>query len=70
MIKEMHPHDPQRPKLIEAEALASKIALCETDEQTKRAAIMYSLERTVENFPVKSSVDRFIRVSCHISSLA
>ncbi len=51
MIKEMSPHDPQRAKLLEADEIASKIALAETDEQTKRAAIMYCLSATVEDFP-------------------
>jgi protein ECT2 len=44
--------DSQREKLIEADELASKIASCETDEQTKRAALMHCLERSVEGFPV------------------
>jgi hypothetical protein len=43
---------PQKAKLIEAEKVASKIALCESDDQTKKAATMYCLERTVEGFPV------------------
>ena len=51
MIKHMPPHDPQREKLIEADELASKIALAETDEQTKRAAIMYCISSSVESFP-------------------
>lgn len=51
MIKFMAPHDPQRAKLIEADEIASKIAQAETDEQTKRAAIMYCLGATVEAFP-------------------
>ena len=51
MIKHMAPHDPQRQKLIEAEELASKIALAETDEQTKRAATMYCLSSSVDDIP-------------------
>ncbi|THH28409.1 hypothetical protein EUX98_g5772 [Antrodiella citrinella] len=51
MIKFMAPHDPQRAKLLEADDIASKIAQAETDEQTKRAAIMYCLGATVEDFP-------------------
>lgn len=51
MIKLMAPHDPQRAKLLEADEIASKIAQAETDEQTKRAAIMYCLGATVEDFP-------------------
>ncbi|KIO31118.1 hypothetical protein M407DRAFT_19999, partial [Tulasnella calospora MUT 4182] len=51
MIKHMAADDPQRAKLIEADELASKIALAETDEQTKRATVMYCLERSIEGFP-------------------
>ncbi|KAG8925444.1 hypothetical protein FRC00_003971 [Tulasnella sp. 408] len=51
MIKHMAAEDPQRAKLIEADELASKIALAETDEQTKRATVMYCLERSIDNFP-------------------
>jgi protein ECT2 len=51
MIKHMAPGDPQRAKLIEADEIASKIALAEADEQTKRAAIMYCLNSTVDGFP-------------------
>ncbi|KAG1752636.1 uncharacterized protein EDB91DRAFT_1103601 [Suillus paluster] len=51
MIKYMAPEDPQRAKLVEADEIASKIALAETDEQTKRAAIMHCLNATVDGFP-------------------
>ncbi|KAJ7590868.1 hypothetical protein C8J56DRAFT_934088 [Mycena floridula] len=51
MIKHMAPGDPQRAKLIEADEIASKIALAEADEQTKRAAILYCLSATIEAFP-------------------
>lgn len=51
MIKHMAANDPQRKKLIEADEIASKIALAEADEQTKRAATMYSLSATIEGFP-------------------
>lgn len=47
----MAPHDPQREKLIEADEIASKIALAETDEQTKRATIMYCISSAVDAFP-------------------
>lgn len=62
MIKFMAPHDPQRAKLMEADDIASKIAQAETDEQTKRAAIMYCLGATVEDFPpaLISNSRRFI----------
>ena len=52
IMKYMPYDDPQRLKLMEADELASKVASCETDEQTKRAALMHCLERSVENFPV------------------
>ncbi|KAG2349061.1 hypothetical protein BDR05DRAFT_956431 [Suillus weaverae] len=51
MIKYMASGDPQRAKLTEADDIASKIALAETDEQTKRAAIMHCLNATVDGFP-------------------
>jgi protein ECT2 len=51
MLKHMAPNDPQRAKLVEADEIASKIALAETDEQTKRAAILGSLSATIEGFP-------------------
>ncbi|EIW82335.1 hypothetical protein CONPUDRAFT_164953 [Coniophora puteana RWD-64-598 SS2] len=62
MIKYIAPDDPQRAKLVEADEIASKIALAETDEQTKRAAIMYSLGATVDDFPpgLISNSRRFI----------
>lgn len=47
----MSPDDPQRPKLIEADEIASKIAQAETDEQTKRAATFYCLIATIDGFP-------------------
>lgn len=51
MIKYMASGDEQRAKLVEADDIASKIALAETDEQTKRAAIMHCLNATVDGFP-------------------
>ncbi|KAI0082531.1 hypothetical protein K474DRAFT_1655326 [Panus rudis PR-1116 ss-1] len=51
MLKHMAPSDPQRAKLVEADEIASKIAQAETDEQTKRATIMYCLSATIEDFP-------------------
>jgi hypothetical protein len=52
----MSPHDSQRQKLEECIEIASKIAMCETDERTKRATVMYCLERTVDGFPVSRTV--------------
>lgn len=62
MIKYMAPGDPQRAKLVEADEIASKIALAETDEQTKRAAIMHCLNASVDGFPpgLISNSRRFI----------
>jgi hypothetical protein len=51
MIKRMAPSDPQRAKLLEVDAIASKIALAETDEPTKRASVMLCLTQTVDGFP-------------------
>ncbi|KAI0035678.1 hypothetical protein K488DRAFT_42843, partial [Vararia minispora EC-137] len=51
MIKRMAPSDPQRARLVEADAIASKIALAETDEPTKRASVMHCLTQTIEDFP-------------------
>ncbi|KAG2013296.1 signal transducer [Coprinopsis cinerea AmutBmut pab1-1] len=51
ILKHMAPDDPQRPKLVEADEIASKIAQAETDEQTKRAAIFYCLSTTIDGFP-------------------
>lgn len=62
MLKYMAPGDPQRAKLVEADEIASKIALAEADEQTKRAAIFYCLTATIEGFPpdLFSNSRRFI----------
>ncbi|KAG9122598.1 hypothetical protein FRC07_000961, partial [Ceratobasidium sp. 392] len=51
MIKHMPPSNPQRALLMEADAIASRIALAETDDPTRRAAVMHCLERSVESFP-------------------
>lgn len=62
MIKLMGPDDPQRAKLIEADEIASKIALAETDDQTRRAAVLYCLSATIDGFPAGliSNSRRFI----------
>lgn len=62
MVKHMSPSDPQRAKLIEADEIASKIALAETDEQTKRASIFYCLSSNIHEFPpdLFSNSRRFI----------
>lgn len=53
MIKYMPPSDPQRTKLIEADQIAQKIAKCEIDDHTRRAAVMHCLVSSVEGFPVR-----------------
>ncbi|KAH8830435.1 hypothetical protein DL96DRAFT_1592891 [Flagelloscypha sp. PMI_526] len=62
IIDLMAPDDPQRQKLIEAEQLASKIALADPGEVTKRALIFRCLTSTIEGFPADlcSSSRRFI----------
>ncbi|EJU06625.1 hypothetical protein DACRYDRAFT_103575 [Dacryopinax primogenitus] len=62
MLEKMDPTDVQRPKLSEACDFANKVALCEADDPTKKAAIMYRLERAIEGFPpgLISSNRRFI----------
>ncbi|KAG6880357.1 hypothetical protein C0992_007768 [Termitomyces sp. T32_za158] len=62
MLKHMAMDDPQRVKLLEADEIASKIALAEADEQTKRAAIFYCLTSSIEGFPpdLFSNSRRFI----------
>ena len=51
MIKRMAPDDPQRAKLIEADEIASRIALAELDDETKRGQVMYTLSSSIEDFP-------------------
>ncbi|TIC28492.1 hypothetical protein E3Q10_03156 [Wallemia mellicola] len=43
-------HD-QRTQLYKSLDLASKIASCEADETTKRATLMHTLQRNIQNFP-------------------
>ncbi|KAF8759902.1 RhoGEF domain [Rhizoctonia solani] len=53
MIKHMPTSNPQRALIMEADGIASQIALAETDDPTRRAAVMLDcLERSVENFPL------------------
>lgn len=62
MLKHMAMDDSQRSKLLEADEIASKIALAEADEQTKRAAVFYCLTSSIEGFPpdLFSNSRRFI----------
>ncbi|WVR09186.1 hypothetical protein IAU60_006248 [Kwoniella sp. DSM 27419] len=43
----------ERPRLLEAIEIASRIARCEPDPQTVRATVMHHLERNIEDFPAK-----------------
>lgn len=52
MLKHMVPNDPQRPKLLEATQIAQKIAECEIDDSTRRAAVMHCFRSTIDGFPV------------------
>lgn len=63
MIDCLSAHDQQRAKLQECIDLASNIAKCETDERTKRATVMYCLERTVDGFPVSNADCEIISAS-------
>jgi protein ECT2 len=62
MIKHMTPDNPQRAALMAADEIASKIALAEMDDPTKRAAVIHCLCQTVENFPpaLYSNARRFL----------
>ena len=51
MIKRLPPGDSQRAKLLEAVEVASKIALAEVDEETRRASVMFCLRTTIDGFP-------------------
>ena len=53
LIKYIPHSDPQRIRLEEAVVLASHIASCEADDKTKRAAVLWSLTRHVEDFPAE-----------------
>jgi len=64
MIKYMSPTDPQRAKLVEVDVLASKIASCETDDQTKRVAALLALPRTIEGCPADIVSDSRRLIDC------
>ncbi|UZJ51544.1 hypothetical protein CBS101457_000864 [Exobasidium rhododendri] len=51
LVKNLPASDPNRSKLEEAIVLASRIANCEVDDKTKRAAVLWSFARNVEGFP-------------------
>ena len=52
MVKSMAMADPQRAKLVEATEIASAIATCEKDDNTKRMIVMSGLARVMDGFPV------------------
>ncbi|THH05620.1 hypothetical protein EW145_g4663 [Phellinidium pouzarii] len=62
MIKFMAPSDPQRARLAEADEIASRIALAETDDHTRLAATLNCLASSIDGFPpaLISSSRRFI----------
>ncbi|KAI5117382.1 hypothetical protein M0805_009072 [Coniferiporia weirii] len=62
MIKFMAPSDPQRVRLAEADEIASRIALAETDDHTRLAATLNCLASSIDGFPpaLISSSRRFI----------
>ncbi|KAH8118741.1 RhoGEF domain-containing protein [Phellopilus nigrolimitatus] len=62
MIKFMASSDPQRAKLVEADEIASRIALAETDDHTRLAATLNCLASSIDGFPpaLISSSRRFI----------
>ncbi|KAN0065296.1 hypothetical protein ACQY0O_001131 [Thecaphora frezii] len=51
IVKHMDARDSQKGRLEDAVVLASRIASCEADDKTKRAAVLWSFSRTVEDFP-------------------
>lgn len=64
MVKLMAPGDPQRLKLKEADEIASRIALAETDDHTRNAATLSCLAASIEGFPpgLISSSRRFVDI--------
>ncbi|CDU23628.1 uncharacterized protein SPSC_02257 [Sporisorium scitamineum] len=62
ILKHVEPRDPLRTRLEQAITLVSRIASCEADEKTRRAAILWSFSRNVDSFPPEliSAHRRFI----------
>lgn len=54
MTKCMPPLSEQRSKLLESIEIASRIARCDTDEQTVRATVMYCLQQNIDGIPVSA----------------
>jgi hypothetical protein len=51
LVRNLPTMDPSRGRLEEAIVLASRIASCEVDDKTKRAAVHWSLARNIDGFP-------------------
>lgn len=65
LLNHLSPHDPQKALLEEAVVLASRIASCEADEKTKKAAVLWSFTRNVEDFPVSTVCSTFVVATPH-----
>ena len=52
MMNYLDQNNKQRQRLYQSLEIASKIASCESDEVTKRANLMHTLQRNINNFPV------------------
>lgn len=51
LIRNLPTTDANRARLEQAVVLASRIASCEVDDKTKRAAVLWSFSRNVDGFP-------------------
>ncbi|PWN39455.1 hypothetical protein IE81DRAFT_326527 [Ceraceosorus guamensis] len=51
ILRHMQPGDPRRARIQEAVGLAGRIASCEVDEKTRRAAVMWGCKRSIDGFP-------------------
>lgn len=51
LIRNLPTTDPNRARLEQAVVLAGRIASCEVDDKTKRAAVLWSFSRNVDGFP-------------------
>ncbi|SNX86759.1 uncharacterized protein MEPE_05468 [Melanopsichium pennsylvanicum] len=62
ILAHVETRDPLRTRLEQAINLVSRIASCEADEKTRRAAILWSFSRNVDSFPAEliSARRRFI----------
>lgn len=51
LVRNLPTTDPTRARLEESIVLASRIASCEIDDKTKRAAVHWSLSKNIDGFP-------------------